>query len=741
MSIETKIRNLITEINEATGQNDSNLSNAIATLKKGYLGDAMLQSKRVNVTQNGAKVITPDEGYNALSQVILTTSVTEEELEEGFHAYYVEYDPAVADYRKVWICKVSGGEVITVRDGADVPESNVGTKDYNPALKFAGWSCPLAITNNQITLPDVICADVYIGAIYETKSGLDYYVTKSGDVYNTLPQETVDVNGIYYAKGHKTSENYEGFSHLERIVFSSTLTKVATRTFRCLKIKNIVLPCFVATIDQRAFMCTETDVVLMPYSLTTVALQAFYSAKVSSIFLPENVSSIAEKTFYRCSGIRGIHIESPSATYGTSAFAECYYGLKTLKLSDEVDILSSNNVFLETYPEKVFSRAMTCEGHILRDKNGVISLIAGRTDEEVVLDGPMNGSLSLRWDMFQKLVIDHKHISKVWSNYAPHSLFISGTEPMSDFTATAGSGYMGIFTNSNADYLGRYLLAYLEGETSHVGAQVFAYAYGLKMAKFPNAQSIGDYSFFANRTLASVYFPEVKTIGAYALAGNTNLRNAEFPRAEVIGEYAFSCSCSRVIKLPAVCSIGNSAFGNRVTYSSTSGTYDTRLSTSTSEPTIVYCGPNLMEIGTYAFNYGSSNSEVNARYFKLYLESIVPPTLAGPLCYNTKYCIAIFVPIGHEEAYKAATNWSTYSSLIQPLDYLVDDSTVEVTFSDADGNVVGTYTHTEEAGSKNTSLVLTKAIIEANASGYTADEQTITFVDGETKEVTITVTK
>ena len=78
MSVETKLRNLISEINETTGKNDADLSKAVASLKKGYLGDTMLQTKRINITKNGVNIITPDDGYNALAQIIVNASVAGE---------------------------------------------------------------------------------------------------------------------------------------------------------------------------------------------------------------------------------------------------------------------------------------------------------------------------------------------------------------------------------------------------------------------------------------------------------------------------------------------------------------------------------------------------------------------------------------------------------------------------------------------------------------------------------------
>ena len=791
MSVETKLRNLISEINETTGKNDADLSKAVASLKKGYLGDTMLQTKRVNITTNGSRVITPDEGYNALSQVVVTTSVTEEEIEEGFHAYYVEYDPAVADYRKVWICKVNGGEVITVKDGADVPESNVGTKDYNPALKFAGWSCPLAITNNQITVPDVICADVYIGAVYNPADDKDCYVAEDGSVYNSyddIPLAEKSIVGIYLADGIASPLAMQQHSKLTRITLPLSVTSIPSYTFvRLSGIKAMVLPSNVSNVGTYAMnRCVNLETLVLPYALVTIGDYAFgYTYSLTTILFPPNVVVFSNNVLYY-SRATGINVEAPIATsYGVSCFA--YTEVEVIKVPIASGTVNTDMMLSCNKLEKIYSEGAIYDGRILILKSNLIA-IAGTIDE-ADLSGYTIGNFSARpWSKIGKLSTTSQYVSSgYFITEAPRELYVTdeGTISSSSSILTGGgtiyeynSGRRQMFkVGGNAkSFVGSVFrdgIAIVEADfpfAESVGSYMFYGCSSLKKANFPKATAISTYAFYNCGKLREYDFSNVITVADYGLYG-THIKNFDFSKITSVGTQSFAytdltevnaplleaitSSCFQYcrylkkatfaraksvagsafytaplaeINLPSVESISKSAFIN----------YGTSLF-----ETHVKCGKSLTTIEEYAFGDSSYDSTSNGGYiyrnFHLYIEATTPPTLGGRLAYKASYCKGIYVPIGHEDKYKSAANWSTYASVIKPLDYLVDDSTIEVTFLDGEGKVVGTYTHTEEAGSKNTSIVITKAIIEANASGYTADEQTVTFFDGGTKELTIVV--
>ena len=627
MSVEIKIRNLITEINEATGQNDSSLSNAIATLKKGYLGDAVLQSKRVNVTQNGAKVITPDEGYNALSQVIVTTSVTEEEIDpDAFHAYYVEYDPAVADYKKVWICRLSGGEVINVKEGTDVDESNVGTSDYNPALIFKEWSCPLPIINNQVTIPDVICADVYIGAIYDTVDGQTYYVGDDGQVYNDNSLDPLAIIcGIYYGVEVTDATPINKYRFLNRVVFSSFTQSISSQYAYESTISHIVFPTRLTSVPREAFYgCKDLKAVVFGNNVQSIGESAFYLSSSHSFFLPRAAQTISKSSFIQ-SVITGFHHESDGSIYGDSFMSAST--VKYLRLADDASYAS----YLYCLNVKeIYSNQVT--NGILKDDNTILC-IAGRIETAKVSN---KLPYQLRWDNIIKLVIEPD--AKPFDTSAASKAIFSYRSPL------------------EVEFSGETTLerAFYYSSNKNPGPNVRRIT-GENIIEILNASFDGCYE------LTSVDFPNATNIGQSAFSNCSKLTSVDFPNAINIGQNAFYGALPEgtSIYLPAVRTIQSYAF---------------RWSSSGNNAKTLYAhlGEYVESIESYAFGY-SSNYAYLQRNLYLKIEAVTPPTLGGKLTGGDGYVKEIYVPDESVDAYKAATNWSAYSSVIKPLSEFTGD--------------------------------------------------------------------
>lgn len=70
---------------------------------------------------------------------------------------------------------------------------------------------------------------------------------------------------------------------------------------------------------------------------------------------------------------------------------------------------------------------------------------------------------------------------------------------------------------------------------------------------------------------------------------------------------------------------------------------------------------NVTSIGNYAFGYCSALMTIT-------MQSSTPPTLSSTAFYSTSALAQIIVPMGSAATYKAATNWSSYASIIvEPL--------------------------------------------------------------------------
>ena len=117
-----------------------------------------------------------------------------------------------------------------------------------------------------------------------------------------------------------------------------------------------------------------------------------------------------------------------------------------------------------------------------------------------------------------------------------------------------------------------------------------------------------------------------------------------------IGDYAFyGLSGLKSISIPdSVTSIGSYAFA--------------------------YCHPltsitlpdSIISIGEYAFTYCSALRNI-------YIKSATPPTLANKSAIPS--LVTIHVPVGSGEAYKSATNWSSFASRF--VEDIVIESTIE----------------------------------------------------------------
>lgn len=134
------------------------------------------------------------------------------------------------------------------------------------------------------------------------------------------------------------------------------------------------------------------------------------------------------------------------------------------------------------------------------------------------------------------------------------------------------------------------------------------------------------------------------SIGSNTFQNCSDLKTINIPNSvTTIGQLAFSsCIGLPSITIPtSVTSIGNNAF-----------TYCSSL-TSITIPT------SVTSIGNYVFNGCSSLTSIT-------VEATTPPTLGINAFNGTNNC-PIYVPAESVEAYKAATNWSTYADRIQPI--------------------------------------------------------------------------
>lgn len=183
--------------------------------------------------------------------------------------------------------------------------------------------------------------------------------------------------------------------------------------------------------------------------------------------------------------------------------------------------------------------------------------------------------------------------------------------------------------------------------TTKIGDSAFKDCTALSSVTIPNSvTSIGSSAFSNCSSLTSVTIPNsVTEIGNYVFSNCSGLTSVEIPNSVTsIGMHIFSyCSKLTAVEIPnSVTSIGDSAF---------------RYCTSLTSVNI----PNSVTlIKSYAFKDCSGLTSIT-------IQATTPPTLVNNNAFqNTNDC-PIYVPAESVDAYKAATNWSSYADRIQAI--------------------------------------------------------------------------
>ena len=179
---------------------------------------------------------------------------------------------------------------------------------------------------------------------------------------------------------------------------------------------------------------------------------------------------------------------------------------------------------------------------------------------------------------------------------------------------------------------------------------------------------IRNYAFYGCSRLKSATIPDsVTSIGNSAFLGCSSLTNVTIPYSVTsIGNSAFSgCSSLTNVTIPdSVTSIGQSAFYN---CSSLTNVTIPDIVTSIGDYAFKYCSSltsitipdSVTRIGRQSLYCGSSTKKATFIF-----NSTTPPTIQSD-SFNASYINKIIVPAGCSDAYKAATNWSSFASYIE----------------------------------------------------------------------------
>ena len=264
--------------------------------------------------------------------------------------------------------QITAGQVVTLKSGKNVSTAGNGTSDYVPNLTFDGWSSPLAISNNTITIPSTISQNVVVGAMYHTTDGSTVYVDKLGNVTSTIPSTKTDLVRVYYPSSVTNIGNsaFNSCYALSSVVIPSSVTSIGSSAFyTCYALSSVVIPSSVTSIGSSAFnSCRALSSIVIPSSVTSIGDSAFYNCfALSSIVIPSSVTSIGDSAFNSCYALSSVVIPSSVTSIGSSAFYNCSaLGIVTI-LATTPPTLGGTNAFNTTNQKRIYVPASSVDAY------------------------------------------------------------------------------------------------------------------------------------------------------------------------------------------------------------------------------------------------------------------------------------------------------------------------------------------------------------------------------------------
>lgn len=177
-----------------------------------------------------------------------------------------------------------------------------------------------------------------------------------------------------------------------------------------------------------------------------------------------------------------------------------------------------------------------------------------------------------------------------------------------------------------------------------LGESTFRYCTSLTHVDFDKIISIGTYCFQGCNNIPSIlrFNNLTGNIGGSAFAGNTVITEIYAPLCTSVGSSAFNgCNKLEYAEFPSVLTITAAAF-NRCTKLRIAKFRDVQSFTGD----VFYACTGLESV---------------------IIDNITPPSLSSNAFAQTNSTFVIYVPDGSVEAYKTASNWSTYADRIKPI--------------------------------------------------------------------------
>ena len=267
------------------------------------------------------------------------------------------------------------------------------------------------------------------------------------------------------------------------------------------------------------------------------------------------------------------------------------------------------------------------------DGDGTLPRIIKQNDDPNCGYEPTPAEPTYAWNEVAGYVCDECEATKAMIHTSASTFYISGT---GEITRAEASGYASAAID----------VVITNGCTS-IGNNAFSGFTGIQFARIPNTVlSIGNNAFRNCSAMTECQIPYGTTsIGNNAFNNCISLMYVDIPSTVTsIGESAYAnCLNFQYVSIPSsITSIPNDCFFN------CDGLSDIELPSS------------ITSIGGYAFGNCSG-------LYSVTVLATTPPTLGVYAFDGTNIDLKIYVPSTAVNTYKSATNWSTYSNIIYPI--------------------------------------------------------------------------
>ena len=359
--------------------------------------------------------------------------------------------------------------------------------------------------------------------------------------------------------------------------------------------------------------CCELSFVNIPNSVMSIGSNAFADCfSLSSVTIPDGVTSINGSTFLSCHSLASIAIPDSVMNIGSSAFSSCY-SLKSATIPDGITTIAGS----------MFQNCFSLASITIPDSAMSIGSSAFQSCSSLLFIIIPDGVKSIGTTAFQscfslKSVTIPNGVTNIGASAFNSCSSLKSVIIPDGVTTIAGSTFQ---------YCSSLMSVTIPDSVTSISSSAFSTCYSLSSITIPDSVTSISNNVFQNcYSLKSVTIPD----------GVTTIASSTF-------QY---CSSLISVTIPdSVTSIGASAFNNCLS-----------LTSITIPDSVTSIGGNAFQNCFGMFDY----------HFK----STTPPTLSNATVFNSIVSgTIIYVPYSSDhsilEAYKTATNWSTYASYMQ----------------------------------------------------------------------------